>query len=82
VYTEKREDAVPKEFAHPKTLKPVEKPKRKDGQLTLRDAIKEALMEEMARDDRVVVYGEDVADYGGAFKVTKGLLETFGRDVC
>ena len=33
----------------------------------------------MARDNRVVFYGEDVADYGGAFKVTKGLLETFGR---
>lgn len=80
VFTEIREDSVPKEFANPKTLKAVEKPKRKDGQLTLRDAIKEALMEEMARDARVIVYGEDVADYGGAFKVTKGLLETFGRD--
>ena len=33
----------------------------------------------MTRDNRVVFYGEDVADYGGAFKVTKGLLETFGR---
>ncbi len=33
----------------------------------------------MARDNRVIFYGEDVADYGGAFKVTKGLLETFGR---
>ena len=34
----------------------------------------------MARDKRVIFYGEDVADYGGAFKVTKGLLEAFGRD--
>ena len=34
----------------------------------------------MLRDNRVVFYGEDVADYGGAFKVTKGLLEAFGRD--
>ena len=34
----------------------------------------------MLRDNRVIVYGEDVADYGGAFKVTKGLLETFGRE--
>ena len=33
----------------------------------------------MLRDNRVVFYGEDVADYGGAFKVTKGLLESFGR---
>jgi pyruvate/2-oxoglutarate/acetoin dehydrogenase E1 component len=33
----------------------------------------------MARDARVILYGEDVADYGGAFKLTKGLLEAFGR---
>ncbi len=33
----------------------------------------------MVRDPRVIVYGEDVADYGGAFKLTKGLLESFGR---
>ena len=32
------------------------------------------------RDSRVIFYGEDVADYGGAFKLTKGLLEAFGRD--
>jgi len=59
-----------------------EKPqfKRVNGELTYKDAIKEALFEEMLRDNRVVIYGEDVADYGGAFKVTKGLLEAFGRD--
>jgi 2-oxoisovalerate dehydrogenase E1 component len=34
----------------------------------------------MLRDGRVIFYGEDVADYGGAFKLTKGLLEAFGRD--
>ncbi len=34
----------------------------------------------MIRDHRVIHYGEDVADYGGAFKLTKGLLESFGRD--
>ncbi len=50
-----------------------------DGLVTYRDALKEALIEEMLRDGRVVIYGEDVADYGGAFKVTKGLLEAFGR---
>ena len=51
-----------------------------DGKITLKDAIKEALYEEMKRDDRVLTFGEDIADYGGAFKVTKGLLEVFGRD--
>jgi len=80
VFTEKVEKDVPKPFAKVKTLKPIEKPKRKSGQITVRDAIKEALMEEMARDARVIVYGEDVADYGGAFKITKGLVEIFGRD--
>jgi pyruvate/2-oxoglutarate/acetoin dehydrogenase E1 component len=34
----------------------------------------------MLRDGRVLLYGEDVAEYGGAFKLTKGLLETFGRN--
>ena len=50
------------------------------GAISYRDAIREALVEEMQRDRRVIVYGEDIADYGGAFKLTKGLLETFGRD--
>jgi len=47
---------------------------------TYKDALREALVEEMLRDRRVVVYGEDVADYGGAFKLTKDLLEAFGRE--
>ncbi|HJW21950.1 MAG TPA: thiamine pyrophosphate-dependent enzyme, partial [Candidatus Limnocylindrales bacterium] len=51
-----------------------------EGRISYRDAIREALVEEMRRDRRVIVYGEDVADYGGAFKLTKGLLEAFGRD--
>ncbi len=51
-----------------------------DGAITYRDALREALVGEMLRDGRVIVYGEDVADYGGAFKLTKGLLEAFGRD--
>ena len=47
---------------------------------TYRDAIGEALREAMAADERVFVMGEDVADYGGAYAVTKGLHEEFGRD--
>jgi 2-oxoisovalerate dehydrogenase E1 component len=54
--------------------------KRVNNELTYRDAIKEALIEEMQRDARVIFYGEDVAEYGGAFKLSKGLLETFGRE--
>ncbi|MFH0751497.1 MAG: alpha-ketoacid dehydrogenase subunit beta [Chloroflexota bacterium] len=48
--------------------------------MSYRDALREALVEEMARDSRIIHYGEDVADYGGAFKLTKGLLEAFGRE--
>jgi len=42
------------------------------------DAIREALAEEMRRDPRVVLFGEDIGLYGGAFGVTRGLLEEFG----
>jgi 2-oxoisovalerate dehydrogenase E1 component len=51
-----------------------------EGRILYRDALREALAEEMTRDSRVIFYGEDVADYGGAFKLTKGLVEAFGRD--
>ncbi len=42
-------------------------------------AINQALHEEMRRDENVLVMGEDVAELGGAFKVTEGLLEAFGE---
>ncbi|MBI3732207.1 MAG: alpha-ketoacid dehydrogenase subunit beta, partial [Chloroflexi bacterium] len=48
------------------------------SELTYLEAISEALREEMRRDKRVFIMGEDVAEYGGAFKVTKGFLEEFG----
>jgi 2-oxoisovalerate dehydrogenase E1 component beta subunit len=44
------------------------------------DAIREALFEEMERDPRVFVLGEDVGVYGGAFKATDGLLDRFGEE--
>ncbi len=43
-----------------------------------RDALNAALDEEMTRDDRVFMMGEEVAEYNGAYKVTKGLLDKFG----
>ncbi len=45
---------------------------------TVRDALRDAMAEEMRRDDRVFVMGEEVAEYQGAYKVTQGLLEEFG----
>ncbi|MGZ5426531.1 MAG: alpha-ketoacid dehydrogenase subunit beta [Thermoanaerobaculia bacterium] len=44
------------------------------------EAIRQALFEEMERDERVFVLGQDVGVYGGAFKATEGLQERFGKD--
>lgn len=46
--------------------------------LELRDALNQALKEEMTRDEKVFIVGEEVAEYNGAYKVTKGLLDHFG----
>jgi pyruvate dehydrogenase E1 component beta subunit len=46
--------------------------------LTLREALRDAMAEEMRKDDRVFVMGEEVAQYQGAYKVTQGLLDEFG----
>ncbi len=50
------------------------------GEVTYLEAIRQGLAEEMERDDRVFLLGEDIGAYGGAFKVTAGLLERFGPD--
>jgi pyruvate dehydrogenase E1 component beta subunit len=47
--------------------------------ITYRDALNQALREEMHRDDRVFLMGEEVAVYNGAYKVSKGLLQEFGE---
>jgi 2-oxoisovalerate dehydrogenase E1 component beta subunit len=47
---------------------------------TFIEAITEAMAEEMARDDRVFLIGEDIGLYGGVFKATKGLMERFGKE--
>src|SRR5512142_168651 len=49
-------------------------------ELTYGDAIKEALAEELRRDPRVFMLGEDIAEAGTAFKVLNGLVEEFGKD--
>ncbi len=48
------------------------------GRITLREALRDAMAEEMRADDRVFVMGEEVAEYQGAYKVTQGLLDEFG----
>jgi pyruvate dehydrogenase E1 component beta subunit len=46
--------------------------------MTMREALRDAMAEEMRRDDTVFVMGEEVAEYQGAYKVTQGLLQEFG----
>jgi len=48
------------------------------AEITYREALNQALREEMARDDSVFLMGEEVAEYDGAYKVSKGLLKEFG----
>jgi 2-oxoisovalerate dehydrogenase E1 component beta subunit len=50
------------------------------AEVTLLDAIRAGLAEEMERDPAVVLLGEDIGRYGGAFKATEGLLDRFGPD--
>ncbi len=73
-------ETVPPEFANPTLYDDAPEPKVTDKGMLQKDALREAMIEEMERDERVIFYGEDVADYGGAFKASKGLMERFGRD--
>lgn len=47
-------------------------------EITYADALKEAMCEEMRKDERIVLFGEDVGIYGGAFGVSRGMFEEFG----
>ena len=47
--------------------------------VTLREALRDAMAEEMRRDPEVFLMGEEVAQYQGAYKVSQGLLEEFGE---
>jgi pyruvate dehydrogenase E1 component beta subunit len=49
-------------------------------EMRMRDALREALREEMIRDERVFLMGEDIAAYGGSYAVTKGLVDEFGEE--
>jgi pyruvate dehydrogenase E1 component beta subunit len=64
--------------------KPARDPAVREGtnmkSVTVREALRDAMAEEMRRDGRVFVMGEEVAQYQGAYKVTQGLLEEFGPE--
>ena len=50
------------------------------AELTYREALNRALDEEMARDSKVFLMGEEVGEYDGAYKVSKGLLAKYGSE--
>jgi pyruvate dehydrogenase E1 component beta subunit len=64
------------------SAKPAKDPEIPQGtnmkSVTVREALRDAMAEEMRRDGRVFVMGEEVAEYQGAYKVTQGLLDEFG----
>jgi len=49
-----------------------------DREIRYRDAVREAMEEEMRRDENVFLMGEEVAEYNGAYKVSQGMLDEFG----
>ena len=49
-------------------------------EITYREALNQALAEEIERDDNVVLLGEEVAQFKGSYKVSEGLLEKFGSE--
>ena len=66
----------------PETVAAPEGPSLPDGtqspEIPMREALRDALAEEMRRDDNVFIMGEEVGEYQGAYKVTQGLLDEFG----
>ena len=48
--------------------------------ITMREALRQAMYDEMKRDETVCLLGEEVAQYDGAYKVSKGLLQAFGEN--
>ena len=76
------QDASEAEITKPARKADVKDPEVPHGtnmaKVTVREALRDAMAEEMRRDERVFVMGEEVAQYQGAYKVTQGLLDEFG----
>jgi pyruvate dehydrogenase E1 component beta subunit len=76
-----REPSKPAAAPHPAPSAPVEAEYAgKTVTLTLREALRDAMAEEMRADPSVLLMGEEVAQYQGAYKVSQGLLDEFGPD--
>ena len=80
LYADTTSDGIGDKYKTVKLLKEARTfPRDSEGKILARHAVIEALIEEMMRDRRVFVWGEDVAEHGGAFQATVGLLDIFGR---
>jgi len=55
-------------------------PKSKSNNIRLVDAVSQGLKQSMSRNSDLVIMGQDIAEYGGVFKITEGFIEEFGRD--
>lgn len=81
LYADTNTDNIGDKYETVNLLKPPRQYKRdSEGKILARHAVAEALTEEMIRDKRVVLWGEDIAAYGGAYSATVGILDTFGPD--
>ncbi|TVQ63619.1 MAG: pyruvate dehydrogenase complex E1 component subunit beta [Phycisphaerales bacterium] len=69
--------ALDKPYTYPDFDKPLP-PREGDRVIQFREALREAMSEEMRRDERVFLMGEEVANYNGAYKVSQGMLDEFG----
>ena len=77
--TSKEEFKELKQNNSPEIIKPKVLDKEINNKFTVREALRDAMAEEMRLDSDVFVIGEEVAEYQGAYKVTQGLLEEFGE---
>src|ERR1700755_2970988 len=66
-------------FGKSEPLRLLKNLKRMARSIAFREALREAMNEEMRRDDRVFLMGEEVAEYNGAYKVSQGMLQEFGE---
>ena len=73
-----RMPAAPPSASAGRAPSPKSRPAPKWSRITVRDALRDAMAEEMRRDPDVFLMGEEVAQYQGAYKVSRGLLEEFG----
>jgi pyruvate dehydrogenase E1 component beta subunit len=72
---------IPPALPKPETIEQPDVPEGTEMvTMTMREALRDAMAEEMRRDPDVFVMGEEVAEYQGAYKVTQGLLQEFGGD--